>query len=711
MQNASRTHNDLFSSVAPSVGKTPKRSTRSKWRQRCKNALSRVVMIASATMLIPFASDVAFASSFANSYESSRRLVSLSPSAASGQLPSAQIPVFGQSKIPFALVESVPQAALSTNLALKSASQQPSAALIDADNSWSLSYATQANTTQVNRAVQSVIAKVVADTTQAKACADSSCRRLSYIRSQLPVVTAKVQRLEEQLKDFSWQHGQGDIGAYKTAIANRISEVSNQKQQLDIELDQTRLRAEQLKSQLSSADVGINSAEQILAKDTIYQVLWAQLVAVEENIQKEYGQVNTDGTALNQLYGEYQTLLGKTQAAAREALNRYLLAGGSQTSDITYYPGVATETFGALLVETHQQKVQQLRQRKLAALEIGLTSRQHRLSSKLGEYERLQRELLSEQGVLDSYQAERDHIVATSPEAALKVSAIPTHNAQSFVAAQTLLPMLPSGSIAKTLLGIAVAASTLAAAAHRRSQKNASMLGTRILEILPTSRTASRLSNSRTASSSHTASSHTASSHTAKRVEAQPQMISLADITEERQTEGSAAKAIEIASAKEIEIVESEGSLEVLFATEEMPEQRSSFCVVNDLGEFEISESAVQSLDEFAVGIKADDFNQALEKLTPEDLLPLEINSRDIAPVRLPVAEADLFLDQALDWILEDLGLAALVASSRETNKTELVEDSAVDSVVADSVVADSVTIAPAALDTTTKHAATSIFA
>ncbi|WP_157620327.1 hypothetical protein [Synechococcus sp. PCC 7335] len=643
-------------------------------------------------MLVPFVGEAAFANSFVNSSATSHQLVSQQtrlPQTQSSQTQLAQIPlgvVSNQAKVLSSLVEPSTPVAFSDSHDLASASQQPSAT-VNADYSWSLSYATQANTTQVNSAVQSVVAKVASDTARAKACVTDSCRRLTYIRSQLPIAAARVGRLEEQLKDFSRQHGQGDISAYKKALADRITEVASQERQLDIELDQTRLRAEQLKTQLSFADVEVDIAEQILAEDAIYQALWVQLSTVEENIQTEYSRVNADGTALNQLYAEYQALLGKTHVAAGEALNRYLLAGGSQTLGTTYFTEAATEAFSALLVETHQQKVQQLRQRKLAALETSLIGRQQRLSRNIGEYERLQRELLSQQSVLDSYQSERDLILATSPEAALAVSGIPTHHAQ-LVAGQSLLPLLPNGSVAKTLLGIALAASTVAAASHRRAEKKAALLGKRILEIFPTSHAANRPAN-RPLGKGH--SSRPTKGYSADPVKSQPQIISLSNLGSKAQVKKSAAENLETADAKGIEIVESAGSFEVMFAAEETPKQPDSFCVVNDLGEFEISESTVPPLSKIAPEIEVDDFNQALENLTSENHLTHEIDNHDIAPVRLPVADTDLFLDQVIDWISEDLGLAAPVAASGESDQAKTVANSAVDSVVTDPVVADPV--------------------
>ncbi|MBE9059616.1 hypothetical protein [cf. Phormidesmis sp. LEGE 11477] len=833
MQKASRIQSNFSAAVSLSVdspiGQTSQLGqtsgplpARSKQKKSRKNALSRVLMLASATALVPFASKSAIANSFANaatpSYDISQHLDAVTQPA---QTPQA----FNQSQAIAPQVDQVPPVSFSHSSALASASEQLSPAVANTDSSWSLSYATQANTAQTNSAVQLVIAKVASDTRRAKSCVDDSCRRLTYIRSQLPAITAKVQRLEEQLKDFSRQHGQGDISAYKTALGDRIAEVSGQERQLDIELDQTHLRVERLTTQLSFANVAAGSAEDILAEDANYQALWQQLVAVEENIQKEYSQVNADGTALNQLYGEYQTLLGKTQTAAREVLSRYMTAG-NQIAGLTNYAKIAVETYGDLLVETHQQRVQQLRQRKLAALEIGLSSRQQRLSSKIGEYESLQRELNAERTVLDSYHSERDSILAASPESApgstIMADGTPVYNAQSMTAAQTLLPLLPNGSVAKTLLGVAIASSMVAAASHRRAEKKAATLGKRILEILPTSHTASQTVGRQTvgrqvagrqvagrqlagrrAVGRHSVNSRAVNSRTVKRVKTQPQMISLAALTKEPQAKVQTAEAIEIADVrsvkvesvkgtevavaksievtnnkaieivdakavvskavdtkvantkavdnkaiktpdtkvvdikvvdpttvdnkaieiadtkaaelqtteivdsetieivdpKAIEIVESEDSLEVLFATEEMPAKGASFCIVNDLGEFEISESAVQSLDELVPELKADEFKQARENLTSEDLLAPEVDSLEVTPVQLSVEETGLFLDNALGWVIDDLGLVDVVAAEAETDKAAPIESSVAESEVAKPEVTKSEVVGSEAVD------------
>ncbi|MGB3788573.1 MAG: hypothetical protein WA949_11230 [Phormidesmis sp.] len=648
MQTGSRNHNPVSSSISQSVDSRPAdRSANYRKENVRKNVLSGVVALASATTLIQFSSESAAANPQLNSYRAV--LSQQSPSDFSSQISPAVAVNQAQAIAP--QIHQSEQVAFSNSATSTTSSSKPQAAVIaeNHDDQWSLAYSTQANTAQADSAVQTVVAQVAQEATRAKACADDICRRLMYIRSQLPSAAQKVQRLEKQLDDFSAQHGQGDMSAYKTVLSDRIAEISSQKQQLAIELDQTRLQTKRLRSRLSVANIEPDIAERVLASDTIYQVLWGQLAAIEENIQKEYSQVNVDGTALNQLYAEYQALLGKTQTAAPEALNRYLLVGGNQIAGITYHTAVVTETLKDLLVQTHQQNTQQLRQDKIAAIETELMSRHQHLSEKIGEYERLQRELHSAKRVLNSYTSERDRILADSPEAALMSTDV-AYNPQSLVTAQTLIPLLPDGSIAKTLLGIVIAASLVAAATHRSSEKKAALLGARILEILPTS-------------------AHTTSYSALQPQKSQLAMISLADLVRETQ--------LEIANSPEAEMTNAKAPLEDLFSMEERPAQSTSFCIVNDLGEFEISESAARSLDKAVTEIKAADFNQALENLTPESLFTHEVNGRDIEPVRLPVAEIDLFVEKAIEWVLKDLGLEMSVADAA-TDKVELATEPAV---------------------------------
>ncbi len=620
MQTDSRTHNRVSSSTGR------------------KNTLSSAMAIASAVGLIPLASESAIAFP---------EVASSQPLPLPQQVPSRvaqSAAALDQAQAIAPQVTQLQQATFSqkSSLApstLATSSHQPTATSEDENGNWRLLYATQANTPQANATVQNVIAQIVAESARAQTCRNSACRQLAYIDSQISSTAEKIQHLEKQIDNLSAQYGQGDISAYQTILGDRLLEVSSQQQQLVIELDQTRLRAEQTKTQLSFANVTADIAEQILSKNDDYQALWNQLEAVEADIQKEYAQVNIDGTALNQLYSDYQDLLKRTQTGAQTALSRHLAAKlsavSNQISSIGDRAPLQTQALETLVFETHQQNVQQLRSEKLAVIEAELIDQQRRLSERIGEYESLQRELSSERRMIDNYHSERNRILAESSaleSANPTASASPKYVSQSLLNARALLPMLPSGSVAKTLLGIAIAASLVATVAHRSSEKKAAVLGKRILEIIP------------------------ASSRTAISPVTQTQKVSLADI-EETQTKTQIAQVTKVTQFID---------LSKPLPAQEVKPTKQSFCVVNDLGEFEISESAALSLDEVLAEIEADrlsadikaaTFDEALKNLTTESLF-LESDNHSVAPVKLPVEEIDLFVEKAVEWVLEDLGLA-----------------------------------------------------
>ena len=660
MQTGSRAHSNVF------------------MKNRCKSALSGVVAIASATTsLIPLAAKSATAATPPSAH--SGTLLQQNPkllgqtSLTAGQ---SRSQTYSQAQAIAPQIGPIGQATFSRGTSVSTS--QPPAAVADEAN-LSLAYATQANTAQTHSAVQTVIAQIAKEATRTQACTDSNCRRLTYIRSQIPAATQKVQRLEKQLNDFSSEHAQGNMSAYQKVLSDRIIEISGQKQQLAIDLGQTRLQAQQLRAQLSFANIEADIAEKILKKDAVYQASWDRLEAVEDKIQAEYSQVSVDGTALNQLYADYQKLLEETQTAAEGALGRYLLEG-NRTADAANATFATAEMLKDLLAETHQQRVQQLRQENMATIETKLMDRHQQLSEKIGEYERLQLELYSEQKVLDSYNSERDRLT-DSPKAdrlAANASANPSaQSGQSLMAAQALVPLLPDNSIAKTLLVVVIAASAVAAATHRGSEKKAASLGKRILEIIPVN---SQAAENRTV---------------------QPQLLSLSDITSNsahevvsditsntvKETHAETVKSTGLEAAKPKDFFEASFVLDVLDELDELPDRPRSFCVVNDLGEFEISENAILSLaevvaeieqDKAAAEIKTADFQKALESLTPDtttdNLTVREIGSHDIiTPVQLPVAEIDLLVEKAIEWVLKDLGLetAATVAELSEIKIAE----------------------------------------
>ncbi len=547
-----------------------------------RNTLSGVMAIASAVGLIPLASERAIAIPEVTSSQSlplSQQVPSrVDQSAALNQAQMIAPQVAPLQQATFS--PKSPSASSTPASSTLAPSVRQSAAISEDENgNWLLAYATQTSTPQANATVRNVIAHIVAESARAQTCRTSACRQLAYIDSQIPLTAEKVQRLEKQLDDLSAQYGQGDISAYQTILGDRLLEVSSQQQQLAIELNQTRLRTEQTRTQLSFATVEASLAEQALSKDDDYQALWDQLEAVETDIQKEYAQVNVDGTVLNQLYSDYQDLLRKTQAGAQIALSRHLAAETSavskQAPTISYRSPLQIEALETLVLETHQQNVQQLRSEKLAIIEAELSNQHRRLSEQIGEYESLQRELSSERRVIDNYHLERERILAeTSALASANptTSASPKYVSQSLLDARALLPMLPDGSVAKTLLCIAIAASLVATVAHRSSEKKSAVLGKRILEITPQV-TAQQFSPV-----------------------TQTQKVSLADI-EKTQTKTQIAQVTKVTQFIDLSKPP---------PAQEVKPTKQSFCVVNDLGEFEISERVALSLDEVLAEIEAD---------------------------------------------------------------------------------------------------------
>lgn len=500
---------------------------------------------------------------------------------------------------------------------------------------------------------QMATAQTAAASVDAKECQESSCRQLGHIDSQLAVSNQKIQRLEKHLSDFSAQHGQGNISDYQTVLGDRILEISSQKQQLATEIDRTRSQASKLRTQLSLAAIEVDIAARILANDSDYQAVWSQLEAVEATIRKEYSQVTVNTTASNQryadyqLYADYRPLLEKTQNVAQAALNRYLLVNGSQIASAHYQASTAIELLNALILNTNQQNIHQRRQVSLSAIEIELMNHHQRLAETISEYEYLQSELNAEQRLVDNYHLERDRILtessalASAGSSAYGQSVSPT---QPLVNARALVPLLTDDSIAKALLGVVIAASLLATATHRSSEKKAAMLSERILEIKPV--------NGGNAAS-------TVRPEAMFSMKAEPSNIQSLDTAS--------------ASTRDSKRSRLKGPFETLSHRELTSVGSHSLYAVNDLEESAISRRIAHSLDEMFAQAEADrtaadiavaDLEQALQELTADRLSENEVSSREIAPIRLPVAEIDAFVEKAISWVLKDLGLELLTANA-----------------------------------------------
>ena len=180
-------------------------------------------------------------------------------------------------------------------------------------------------------------------------------------------------------------------------MSDRIGEVSKQKSQLINDIAETRSYMGQLRLRLSTVNADLSLPERLLNNDTSYQFVWAELQRSEAKLLEEYSKVNIDGTVLNKVYAEYRSQQQKLEQAANKALSSYLLDDSTPAPAVMYEAPAALDVLQALVVATHQENVQLLRDRTIAELEARLRNHQQTFTRNISTYERLQRELSTAQ--------------------------------------------------------------------------------------------------------------------------------------------------------------------------------------------------------------------------------------------------------------------------------------------------------------------------
>ncbi|MEL6471029.1 MAG: hypothetical protein AAFQ74_14970 [Cyanobacteria bacterium J06623_4] len=347
-----------------------------------------------------------------------------------------------------------------------------------ADGNWTLAYGGQ-----TAPQTQAVVAQLADQAKAARhSCNSDACRRLTYIDQQLPPAQKVVQDLEARLALFSTERAQSNLPAYKKVLSDRITEISSQKSALSNDIAETRSYISQLEMRLSTVDADLTLPARLLSQDQTYQSIWADLQGSEEKLQGEYSKANIDATLLNQIYAEYQEHQQKLERAAYKALNRYIMDEQTQAPAMLYQAPAALDVLQALVVATHQERVQKLRQDTISRIEDRLQSRQRQLAQDITTHEQIERELASAKAVVTKLEEERDRLNATRtadtlsapvpiPESTDLDTALASPESPALATARSLEVQLPEGTVAKTLMGLVVAAGGAAALAYRQQQK------------------------------------------------------------------------------------------------------------------------------------------------------------------------------------------------------------------------------------------------
>ena len=439
------------------------------------------VAVASAGVMLPMASEqaIAYDSQFGSSAVQQK---AASRSAAQGQnLDSALQPQTSQrSQASFSAgsrSKAQPRAGTTRNTALEVAAPLLSRA---EDGSLMLAYQSPE---QVSRGqAQTVLSDLVGATNQASQAVqtDSQTQRAAGTAKQnsnLAAARQQVQQLQQRLSEFEAARGQQDMAAYQNVLASRMSEVAEQKTRLEANIERNQRVLTQLKMRMLTVDADLALPAQVLAADTEYQAVWARLQKAEQNLADEFSQADVNATRLNEIYADYKYHQQWLARAAEQAFPSYMMDENAETPRFVGDAPAAIDVMQNLVVATHEEQVQALRQDTISTIEQRLAGRHTQLLTDIGQYEQIERELATAQQLVSQYEQSGDgmgqgQLVADSSEQPA------TQTTSAVKQAQMLAPYFPNGTMSKVLLGIVVSAGAIATAViHHRGNRSSDLKG------------------------------------------------------------------------------------------------------------------------------------------------------------------------------------------------------------------------------------------
>ena len=563
------------------------------------------------------------------------------------------------------------------------------------DGSIRLSY--QPSTAAGGEQTQAVLTQLVAET-QAQSnlaqASDPQTKGQADIPAKLPEAQQEVQRLRQKIADFEAERGQKDMQAYQKVLASRMSEIAEQKTRLEANIERNQRILTQLKVRLLTVDADLSLANHVLAADTEYQAVWARLQKSEQNLLEEFSSANIDATRLNEIYADYKYHQQWLSQVAEQVFPGYVMSDETAKPSFISQAPAAIDIMQNLVLATHQDQVQRLRQSTIDGIEGRLQARHDHLLTDIGIYEQMQRELsTAEQQVAQYEQGEQgEQAAAPSAGKAQLVADTTTREGRSpqpssaVSQAAQLAPYFPNGTVSKTLLGIVVAAGAIATAlvqhrSHRRKPFDKSAGTIDSFAIAPESLSGQPSASTPATLNLYGETGETTSARTAQDEDLIATVLSAVEVEEVEpiSIDKLVAELLEITrdeqrptpSLLETEQTEEEPTEDVLLAElMDVIERPSPNPNGKGQAEMEVMTPPVLSTEvvEKILGVEVmakelDDILRASETapapLLSPSMLPevASVRTASSEPVKLSVREIDLFAEQVIQWVLNDLGL------------------------------------------------------
>lgn len=299
-------------------------------------------------------------------------------------------------------------------------------------------------------------------------CRSSDCKGLEFIATNLPLIQARIGELRQQMQQFQQQHGLQNLEIEQKALSYRANEILKQETELNQQVETARNTYVTLQQRLAlPAERAI--ALNLLNQDMQYQMVFAELQAIEAQIVIEFSQLQTKPENVQVLYTQHQTMLQALHQTAQGVLDRHLASPQLDLQDPLFQEPTQLDLLQQWVNSAHYLQVLQTRQQTIAQIKTALQQQRSQLTGLIHQYSDLQLKLQTETQILQEYLNRRAALqsqsatqpnpvwqVVSSPELITNPAGEPAPVAQSpyqNIAAAAVLGILMGTVVAATIDG------------------------------------------------------------------------------------------------------------------------------------------------------------------------------------------------------------------------------------------------------------------
>ncbi len=212
---------------------------------------------------------------------------------------------------------------------------------------------------------------------------------IGFVQGQLPLLRERVDKLQGQLQSFRQQNDLLDPEAQSQQLSNRVSIISQQALETQVQLQETRTLYTALTKQLELTPQEA-VATVTIAEAPRYQELLNKLAEIEAEIAKRSATFTDEDITVQRLREERENLLPLIESEAQKVLGKNLPEAGVETDSPS---SIRTSLTQKLVDATNQMQVLQVRQRSIAQAQQLMNLQVKQMPVIARRYTDLQREL------------------------------------------------------------------------------------------------------------------------------------------------------------------------------------------------------------------------------------------------------------------------------------------------------------------------------